>query len=109
MQTIKQNIRKDDRVMVISGKEKGKIGKVLKFTPNKNRVLVEKVNMIKRHTKASASLSQAGIVEKEGSLPISNVMLVCPKCTDPVRVGRKILEDGSRIRYCRKCDEILDD
>lgn len=102
------HIKKDDRVMVISGKEKGKIGKVLRLVPKKDRVVVEKVNMIKRHTKPTPSAAQSGIVEKEGSLPISNLMLVCPKCTDPIRVGQKVLEDGQRVRFCNKCGETLD-
>lgn len=102
------NIRKDDRVMVISGKEKGKTGKVLKILPKKDRLIIEKVNMIKRHTRPGGMASKGGIIEKEGSLPMSNVALICTKCTDPTRVGRKVLEDGSRVRYCRKCGETLD-
>jgi len=102
------HIRKDDRVMVISGKEKGKVGKVLKILPKKDRIIVEKVNMIKRHTKPGRMGSRGGILEKEGSLPISNVMLICSSCTDPVRVGRKVLEDRRRVRVCTKCGETLD-
>jgi len=104
------HIKKDDRVTVVSGKERGKVGKVLKILPKKDRLIVEKVNMMKRHTRAGANpAAGAGIIEKEGSLHISNVMLLCPKCTDPTRVGYKILEDGSKVRVCRKCKETLDE
>lgn len=103
------NIKKDDRVMVISGKEKGKMGKVLKILAKSDRLIVEKINMIKRHTKPGGMASKGGIIEKEGTLPISNVALVCAKCTEPVRVGKKVLDDGSRVRVCRKCGETLDD
>jgi large subunit ribosomal protein L24 len=103
------NVRKEDRVMVLSGKEKGKVGKVLKVLPKKDRVVVEKINMIKRHTRPGGMASKGGIIEKEGSVPVSNVALICPKCTDPVRVGHKVLEDGSRVRYCRRCGETVDE
>jgi large subunit ribosomal protein L24 len=103
------HIKKNDRVMVISGKEKGKVGKVLKLLPKSDRVVVEKVNMIKRHTKPGGMAAKGGIIEKEGSLPISNVALVCSKCTDPTRVGHKVLDDGRRVRICRRCQETLDD
>ncbi|MBW1709288.1 MAG: 50S ribosomal protein L24 [Deltaproteobacteria bacterium] len=103
------HIKKDDRVIVLSGKAKGKIGKVLKIIPKKNRAIVEKVNMVKRHTKAGPNVAKGGIIEKEGSLHISNLMLVCPKCADPMRVSRKHLEDGSRVRVCKNCGETLDE
>lgn len=105
----KYHIKKNDRVMVVSGKEKGKVGKVLKILPKKDRIIVEKVNMIKRHTRPGGTNARGGIIEKEGSLPISNVMLICAKCTDPVRVGRKVLEDGRGVRVCKKCGETLDE
>ena len=108
MQRKKYHIKKDDRVVVVSGKEKGKVGKVLRIVPKKDRVIVEKINMIKRHTRAGGTNTRGGIVEREGSLPISNVMLVCSKCTDPIRVGHKELEDGNRVRVCRKCGETLE-
>ena len=103
------HIKKDDRVIVVSGKEKGKIGKVLRIIPKKNRAVVEKINMVKRHTKAGPSVAKGGIIEKEGSLHLSNLMLICPKCTDPIRVSRQILEDGSRVRVCKKCGETVDE
>ena len=102
------HIKKNDKVMVIAGKEKGKTGKVLRVLPKKDRAVVEKVNFIKRHMRPGAHSRQGGIVEKENPINISNLMVVCGKCTDPTRVGRKVLEDGSRVRYCKKCDEILE-
>ncbi len=102
------HIRKNDTVMVIAGKEQGKTGKVLKILPKKDRAVVEKVNFIKRHTRPGAHSRQGGIIEKENPINISNLMVICGKCTDPTRVGRKVLEDGSRVRYCKKCDEIIE-
>lgn len=107
--TIKTKIKKNDIVQIISGKQKGEKGKVLKVDREKGRIFVEKVNLIKRHLKPSAVHRQGGIIEKEGPVHISNVMVVCPKCKLPAKVGRRALEDGSKVRYCRKCDEILDD
>ena len=102
------HVRKNDRVMVIAGKERGKAGKVLKVLPKKGRVVVEKLNMIKRHTRASRAIGKGGIVEKEGPIHISNVMLMCEKCNEAVRTGRKVLEDGRKARVCRNCGEVLD-
>ena len=104
----KYHIKKNDTVMVVAGKEKGKTGKVLKVLPKKDRAVVEKVNFIKRHMRPGAHSRQGGIVEKENPINISNLMVVCGKCTDPTRVGRKVLEDGSKVRYCKKCDEIIE-
>lgn len=101
-------IKKNDKVIVIVGKEKGKIGTVLKIDPEKGRVIVEKVNMVKRHSKPSAQNSQGGIVEKEAPLQISNVMIVCNKCAEPTRIGKLRLEDGLKVRVCKKCSEPLD-
>ena len=102
------HIKKNDTVMVIAGKEKGKTGKVLRILPKKDRAVVEKVNFIKRHMRPGPHSRQGGIVEKENPINISNLMVVCSKCTDPTRIGRRVLEDGSRVRYCKKCDEILE-
>ena len=104
----KYHIKKNDKVMVVAGKEKGKTGKVLRILPKKDRAVVEKVNFIKRHMRPGAHSRQGGIVEKENPINISNLMVVCGKCTDPTRLGRKVLEDGSRVRYCKKCDEIIE-
>ena len=104
----KYHIKKNDKVMVIAGKEKGKTGKVLRVLPKKDRAVVEKVNFIKRHMRPGAHSRQGGIVEKENPINISNLMVVCGKCTDHTRIGRRVLEDGSRVRYCKKCDEIIE-
>jgi len=101
-------IKKDDKVKVITGKDKGKIGKVLKVIEKKNRILVENINMVKRHSRPSAKNKQGGIVEGEAAIHWSNVMLVCNKCITPVRIRTKHLEDGKKIRVCRKCDEAID-
>jgi large subunit ribosomal protein L24 len=99
-------IKKGDTVEVISGKNRGKKGKVIKLLVKKDKVLVERVNIIKRHQKPTKA-SQGGIVEKEAGIYVSNVALVCPKCDRGVRVGFKILSDGEKVRICRKCGEEL--
>lgn len=104
----KHHVRRDDTVMVIAGKERGKTGKVLKVLGKKDRAVVEKINMIKRHVRPGPYSRQGGIVEKEGPVHLSNLMVICSKCTDPTRVGRKTLEDGKRVRYCKKCGEIIE-
>ncbi len=101
-------LKKDDVVMVIAGKEKGKSGRILKLLPKKNRVIVEKVNLIKRHTKPTRQMPQGGVLEKEGSIHVSNVMIICHRCNVPVRIGKRIMEDGSKVRVCKKCGEVLD-
>ena len=101
-------IRKDDKIVVIAGKEAGKIGTVLIVDGEKQRVIVEKVNVVKKHAKPSAQNAQGGIVEKEASIHISNVMIICNKCTDPTRIGMRRLEDGSKVRVCMKCKEPMD-
>jgi len=102
-------IRKDDKVIVLAGKERGKIGTVLKVDPEKERVIIEKINMVKKHAKASTQTAQGGIIEKEAPLNISDVMIVCNKCAEPTRIGKRVLEDGSKIRVCKKCGEPMDD
>ena len=101
-------VRKDDIVKVIAGKDRGKQGKVLRIFPNEGRLTVERVNMIKRHTRPSRQTQQGGIIEREGKLHISNVMLVCSRCGRGVRVGHRFLEDGKKVRICRACSEVLD-
>ena len=108
MSGTKLKLKKDDIVEVIAGREKGKKGKILVLFPNEGKLTVEKLNMLKRHTKPSAQNKQGGIVEKEGRLAISNVLLVCDKCGKGVRVKRKKLEDGKRVRICVKCGEVMD-
>lgn len=102
-------IRKNDMVKVMSGNDKGKEGKVLKVFPAEDRIIVEKVNMIKRHTKASKDVPQGGIIEKEGPINASNVMLVCPNTGKPTRIGKDVLSDGSRARVSKKSGEMLND
>ena len=106
MKKMKTYLKKNDRVMVIAGRDKGKVGKILKMLPAKNRVLVEGVQMVKRHTKPGP-MHSGGIIEKESSIHVSNLMLICPKCTDPVRIARKTLEDGTSVRVCKRCGEAL--
>jgi len=102
-------IRKNDTVEVMSGNDKGKRGKVLKVYPATNRIIVEKVNLIKRHTRASRTVPQGGIIEKEGPIDASNVMLVCPSTGKPTRIGKDILSDGSRARVSKRSGEMLND
>lgn len=105
-------IRKDDKVMVITGKDKGKVGKVLKILRKKDRVLVEKVNMAKRHMRPNPYAQQpGGIVEKEMPLHVSNVMVVCPACAKPTRVGYKYIESEGKtkkVRFCKECNEVME-
>ena len=101
-------IRKNDTVLVIAGKDRGKKGKVRKALPKKDKVIVEGVNMIKRHSRAKGQARQAGIIELEAPLDISNVMLICNKCNKPARMGFRFLSDGRKARVCRSCDEIVD-
>ncbi len=102
------HIKKNDTVKVIAGREKGKTGKVLGVTKDKNRVLIEKINLMKKHQRPDAK-GKGGIVEKESPLHVSNVMLVCSKCNTGVRVRYKELEDGKKVRVCNKCQELLDE
>ena len=102
-------IRKNDQVLVIAGRDRGKKGRVLSVNPEKSRVIVEGVGMIKRHTKPNPGKNvKGGIVEREASLHVSNVQLVCPECGAQTRVGHKILGDGRKVRVCRKCEGVVD-
>jgi large subunit ribosomal protein L24 len=101
------NVHRGDRVKVISGKDAGKEGKVLRAFPEKQRVVVEGVNKIKKHTRPTQKQPQGGILEIEGSIHVSNVMLVCPSCGEPTRVGHK-REDGTRLRVCKRCDKQIE-
>jgi large subunit ribosomal protein L24 len=102
------HIRKNDSVMVIAGRERGKTGKVLRLIPDANRAIVERVNMVKRHVRPRGPQQTGGILEKEASLHISNLMIMCDKCNAPVRIGWKVLADGQKVRVCRRCGETLD-
>ena len=101
-------IRKNDSVMVIAGKERGKTGKVLRVNLDKNAVIIERVNLVKRHTKARGPQQPGGIVEKEAAIHISNLGLLDPKDGKPTRVGYKILEDGRKVRFARRSGEVID-
>jgi large subunit ribosomal protein L24 len=100
-------IKKNDTVMVISGKERGKVGKVLRVLPQENRAIVERLNLVRRHMKPRGPQSPGGIVEKEAPLHLSNIMPMCEKCNAPVRVGVRLLDDR-KFRSCRRCGELLD-
>ncbi|MCQ2482290.1 MAG: 50S ribosomal protein L24 [Clostridia bacterium] len=104
----KIHVKKDDNVVVISGKDKGSKGKVIKTNPENGRVFVEGVNMTKKHLKAKNQTAPSGIVDREGSIDASNVMLICPKCGKATRVAYKVNEDGSKNRVCKKCGEVID-
>ena len=108
LQKIKQHVKKNDTVMVLAGKDKGKTGKVLSVNPSAGTVIVEKVNFKKRHTRPTQAAPQGGIIEKECPLHISNVQILCAKCNLPVRTHTKRLDDGKRVRICAKCSEILE-
>jgi large subunit ribosomal protein L24 len=104
----KYHIKKNDLVMVISGKEKGKSGRVLKVLPEKEKALIEKINFIKKHSRPHGQQRRGGIIEREAPLHLSNVMLLCEKCNKPVRIGHRIVEGSKKARFCRKCEEIFD-
>ncbi len=104
----KVHVRKGDTVKVIRGKDAGKKGKVLEVQPNRNRVTIESVNKVKRHTRPTQGAPQGGIVEREAPIDASNVLLICGKCNEPTRLGKRFLENGKKARYCKKCGEVLD-
>lgn len=103
----KVHVRTGDTVVVLSGREKGKKGKVIAVSPKEGKVIIEKVNLVKKHVKPRRMGEQGGIVEAEGAMYASKVQIVCPRCGKATRVGHKILEDGSRERICKKCGEAL--
>jgi large subunit ribosomal protein L24 len=102
------SIKKNDTVLVISGGEKGKKGRVISVYPLKDKLLIERINIIKRHMKPSKKYTQGGIIEKEAPLRISKVMLLCPKCGKPTRIGNTVLSDGKKARTCKKCREVIE-
>ena len=101
-------IRKNDTVLVIAGKDKGKKGKVRFAYPKKEKIIVEGINFIKKHSKARGQVRQAGIIDLEAPLHVSDVMLLCQKCNRPTRIGFTFLEDGRKVRICRSCKEVID-
>ncbi len=109
MSRLRTPVRKNDNVMVMAGRDRGKRGRVLKVFPARNRVVVEGVNFIKRHTRPNPRANvKGGIVERESSVHASNVQIVCPECGVPTRIGRQLLGDGRKVRICRKCDGVVD-
>ena len=109
MSRLQTPIRKNDNVLVTTGKDRGKKGRVIRVLPEKNRLIVEGVNLIKRHTRPNPSKNiKGGVVSREASLHASNVQLVCPECSASTRVGHKVLSDGRKVRVCRKCEGVVD-
>ncbi len=109
MSRLQTPVRRNDTVIVITGKNRGKRGRVLKLLPERNRVVVEGVNFIKRHTRPNPSRNiKGGVVESEASLHASNLQLVCPECGAQTRIGRRVLGDGRKVRICRKCEGVVD-
>ena len=105
----KMHVKRGDVVRVISGKDKGKEGKIITAIPDKNKVIVEGVAVVKKHQKARRQGEESGIVHMEAAIDASNVLRVCPKCGKAARTGVKILDDGSKVRYCKKCEETYND
>ena len=104
----KINIKKNDRVTVIAGKDKGKSGRVIKVFPDKNKLMVEKINYIKKHTRPTQKIKHGGVIEKESPIHVSKVKLLCPKCDKATRIAHRILQDGKNVRFCKSCGEALD-
>ncbi len=101
-------LKKEDQVEVIAGKDKGRVGKILRIIHGQNKAVVERINMIKRHTKPQEMNQQGQIVEKEAPIHVSNLQLICPECTKTGRIGKKILDDGAKIRFCKNCGESIE-
>ena len=101
-------IKKEDTVLVIAGKERGKRGRVLSVMPGKSSLIIEKINIIRRHMKPSRKYAQGGIIEKEAPVHMSNVILVCPKCNKSTRIANFVMENGKKVRSCKKCKEVVD-
>ena len=105
----KMSIKKDDLVIVLSGKDKGKQGKVLSVMPKEGKVIVEKINMVSRHTKPRKQGDQGGIIEKEAPMYACKVQRVCPKCNKPTRPAHKLTADGNKVTVCKKCGATIED
>ena len=108
MTTQKVHVKKGDTVVVITGKDAGKKGKVLEVQPKDGRVVVEGANVVKRHSKPTQKMPQGGIIEKPALMAGSNVMIFCPKCNAPRRIGKEFMANGKKIRVCKKCGEAFD-
>ena len=101
-------LHSDDTVLVMKGRDRGKQGRIQQVFPDRDRVLVEGVNVVKRHQKPTGTVRQAGIIQKELPIPVSNVKLVCTHCNRPTRVGYRVLADGTKARICKKCQEVIE-
>ena len=108
MHNAKTHLKVNDRVEVITGRDKGRVGKVIRIDRSRGRAVVEKINMIKRHTRPNQLNQQGGIIDKEAPVAISNLKLICPKCAQTSRTGHKLLEDGTKVRICKKCNESVE-
>jgi large subunit ribosomal protein L24 len=108
METMKIRIKKDDKVKILTGKDKGKIGKVLKLVKKNNRVVVENINVVKVNQRPTQANPQGGIVEKNMPIHVSNLMIMCNSCVKPTRISMKLLEDGKRVRICKQCNQQID-
>lgn len=104
----KLHVKKGDLVVVIAGKDRGKSGRVIKVIPKEEKVVVERINLVKKHVRPGPTTGQGGILEVEAPIHVSNVMPLCPNCNRPTRIGRKFLEDGTKVRVCKRCGESLD-
>lgn len=104
---VKLNVKKNDMVMMLSGKDKGKRGKILKVLKKEGKVIVEGINVVKKHTKPTQKIRQGGIIEKAQPVPVCAVMLICPHCTKPTKI-RRVVEEGKRVRRCKRCGETID-
>jgi large subunit ribosomal protein L24 len=102
------SLRINDQVEVIAGKDKGRVGKILRIDSGKNRAVVERINMIKKHQKPVDATQPGQVIDREASLHISNLMLVCPECAETVRTGKKFLEDGTKVRVCKSCGATIE-
>ncbi len=102
------SIKKNDTAIVLSGKDKGKKGRIISVMPSKGRVIIENINIIKKHMKPNKQYTQGGIISKEGALPISKIMLVCPKCSKPTRISNALIDNTKKLRMCKKCKEVID-
>ena len=108
MEAMKIRIKKDDKVKVLTGKDKGKIGKVLKIVKKTNRVVIENINVVKANQRPTQANPQGGIVEKNMPVHVSNLMIMCNSCVKPTRISMKLLEDGKRVRICKQCNQQID-
>ncbi|MDA3915381.1 MAG: 50S ribosomal protein L24 [Deltaproteobacteria bacterium] len=108
METMKIRIKKDDKVKVLTGKDKGKIGKVLRIVKKTNRVVIENINVVKANQRPTQANPQGGIVEKNMPVHVSNLMIMCNSCVKPTRISMKLLEDGKRVRICKQCNQQID-